>query len=261
VSELVPNSATLNLSIESLNGRKFSPKKDYTCNRLVSGPLQLSNGTHLILNEAALTAGKLNDNGCRNLRALQQLVLDQTVTYDFEYSTANWPVDAPTVVISNGPPMIKCKLQLPLRSVFTDGLSGPTATQSQANVSSIGATTLWSQARALISAVRHLKFTLDNQGSSIVEAYFVHARQENTKIVPQDLHDWITHARLLALSHGETTLTQARWNEARALEGRRLQRVKAVTPPVGGPPPTGFGVVPKNTSKRTVAPRPSPDSA
>ena len=72
-----------------------------------------------------MTAGKLNDNGCRNLRALQQLVLDQTVTYDFEYSTADWPVDVPTTVLSNGPPMIKCKLQLPLHPIYTDGLSTP----------------------------------------------------------------------------------------------------------------------------------------
>ena len=44
ISELVPASTTLHLSIDRLNSRKYSPKKDYTCNRLVSGPLQLPSG-------------------------------------------------------------------------------------------------------------------------------------------------------------------------------------------------------------------------
>ena len=258
VSQLTTNSATLHLSIELLNSRKFSPAKDYTRNRLSSGPLQLPVGTHLLLNESALTAGKLNDNGCRNLRALQQLVLDQTVTYDFEYSTADWPVDVPTTVLSNGPPMIKCKLQLPLHPIYTDGLSGNTATQTQSNISSSASNSL-PKARALIAGSRFLTFKLDSQGSSIVETYFVQARQTNNQIKPQDLHDWITHARLLALSYGETTLTQERWNQARAMEGERLQRIKTVTPPtapVGGPPPVGFGVVNGNAKNRTVAPQP-----
>jgi hypothetical protein len=212
----------------------------------------------VILNETALQAGKLNDNGCRNLRALQQLVLDQTVTYDFEYSTADWPIEAPTAVLSNGPPMIKCKLQVPLQSTYSDGLSGPTATQTQTNFAQSFKDHL-DKARALIAAAKFLPFMLDQAGSAIVETYFVQARQKNSKITPQNLHDWITHARLLAVSHGETTLTEARWNEARAMETVRLQRVKAVTPPVGGPPPSGFGTTtkaPSNGTKRTVAPQP-----
>ena len=205
----------------------------------------------MVLNETALQAGKLNDNGCRNLRALQQLVIDQTVTYDFEYSQADWPVDVPTTVLSNGPPMIKCKLQLPLQSLFQDGLSGPTATQTQANLATSFPNHLQS-ARAMISACRHLPFALNETGSTIVETYFVQARQVDKEITPQNLHDWITHARLVAVSHGETTLTEARWQEARAMEAARLQRVQAVTPPVGGPPPAGFG----SNAKRTVAQRP-----
>jgi len=256
LAELTPNSTTLDLSIPLLNSRKYSPKKDYTFNRLISGPLQLPTGTHLLLNEMKLTAGKLNDNGCRNLRALQQLILDQTVTYDFEYSQADWPTDVPTVVISNGPPMLKSKLTLPLVSLYPDGLSGPTATRLQQECSVLFSSMLPS-ARALLGATRHLPFVLDDTASSIVEAHFVHERQRNSKIVAQDLHDWLTHARLLALSHGETTLTLERWNESRRMEIQRQQRMESFTPPVqpvGGPPPVGFGVVPP--SNRTVAPRP-----
>jgi len=261
LSELLPASATLDLSIERLNSRKFSPRKDYQVNRLVSGPLQLPTDTHLVLDETAMQAGKLNDHGCRNLRALQQVVLDQTVTYDFMYSTSDWPIDAPAVVVSTGPPMIKCKLQLPLQCTYSDGLSGPTATTAQSTLAHSFATRL-PQARGLIAAAKYLPFTLSEAGSAAVEAHFVQARQQDKDISAEHLHAWITHARLLAVSHGETTLTDARWNEARAMEAVRLQRVKQVTPKKGGPPPSGFGIPSAPTNggpKRTVAPH--PDSA
>lgn len=80
MAQLVPSSAKLSLSIASLNERYWSPRKDMTANRLISGPLQLakSQGTCLLLDESAMQQGRLNDHGCRNLRALQTLVESQT---------------------------------------------------------------------------------------------------------------------------------------------------------------------------------------
>jgi len=43
------------LSTGSLNARSWVPRKDYTVNRLRSGPLQLAPGTALILDETALS--------------------------------------------------------------------------------------------------------------------------------------------------------------------------------------------------------------
>ena len=48
------------LKIEKINSSKFLPKKDYASNRLVSGLLQLSSGTHLILDETVMNNGELN---------------------------------------------------------------------------------------------------------------------------------------------------------------------------------------------------------
>ena len=83
VAQLVPSSAKLSLSIASLNERYWSPRKDMAANRLISGPLQLAKdqGTCLLLDESAMQQGRLNDHGCRNLRALQTLVESQTGEY------------------------------------------------------------------------------------------------------------------------------------------------------------------------------------
>ncbi len=51
------------MTLNNMNNLKFTPRKDYTANRLVSGVLQLSDGTQLILNETALQPGQLDANG------------------------------------------------------------------------------------------------------------------------------------------------------------------------------------------------------
>ena len=53
----------LPMTLHNMNNLKFIPRKDYTANRLVSGVLQLSEGTHLILDETAMQAGQLDANG------------------------------------------------------------------------------------------------------------------------------------------------------------------------------------------------------
>ena len=51
------------MTLHNMNNFKFTPRKDYTANRLVSGILQLSDGTHLILDETAMQSGQLDANG------------------------------------------------------------------------------------------------------------------------------------------------------------------------------------------------------
>ena len=49
----------LPLTVSNLNGKAFVPKKDYDANRLVSGLLQLSANTHLIIDETAMENGQV----------------------------------------------------------------------------------------------------------------------------------------------------------------------------------------------------------
>ena len=57
---LVTKSHYLPLTVANLNEMSFVPKKDYHANRLVSGLLQLSANTHLILDETAMENGQVS---------------------------------------------------------------------------------------------------------------------------------------------------------------------------------------------------------
>jgi len=51
------------MSLAEMNGRHFTPKKDYTTNCLRAGLLQLSAQTHLLVDETAMQPGQLDANG------------------------------------------------------------------------------------------------------------------------------------------------------------------------------------------------------
>ena len=56
---LLTKSHYLELTVSNLNGKPFVPKKDYDANRLVSGLLQLSTNTQLIIDETAMENGQV----------------------------------------------------------------------------------------------------------------------------------------------------------------------------------------------------------
>ena len=166
--------------------------------------------------------------------------------------------------MGEGPPLLKCKVHLPLQPTYPDGkFSSAHAASMQAAASAVPG--LLERARAFIASARMLSYSgMDASAQEAVESAFVRARQANPKVGQDDLHEWITHARLVALSHGESQLSLRRWQESREMEGLRKQRVGAVATKKkaaeaaaarmkAGPPPVGFGVVPGK--KRTTAPR------
>jgi hypothetical protein len=88
--ELLDKSVYFPLSLDNLNTTNLVPQKDYTANRLKSGILQLSDGTHLILDETAMLPGQLQDQGVRNVKALSDVIEWQKVQYDFKYHTSEF---------------------------------------------------------------------------------------------------------------------------------------------------------------------------
>ena len=96
-----------------MNKWKFSPKKDYSANRLTAGLLQLTDGkmmaegslacdidlhelfpgSHVLVDETALSAGQLNQDGVRNLTALGNVIQWQKLNYDFQFHTAEFHTD------------------------------------------------------------------------------------------------------------------------------------------------------------------------
>ncbi|KAJ9584173.1 hypothetical protein L9F63_021470 [Diploptera punctata] len=90
------------LTLDNLNKSRFTPKKNYDKNILLSGKLQLSANTHLVLDETCMDSGKLDDTGVRNVAALQVLIMQQKVDYDFNFYPVEIHANVPVLILSEG---------------------------------------------------------------------------------------------------------------------------------------------------------------
>ena len=106
VQLLTCKSHFLPMTVDNFNKMTFVPKKDFHANRLVSGLLQLPRHTHLVLDETAMSDGRLSPDGLKNLTALGNLINWQKVEYDFVYNRIEFTTDVPCLVLSEGRSML-----------------------------------------------------------------------------------------------------------------------------------------------------------
>jgi hypothetical protein len=224
VRSLMTRVAKVNMSIEHLNSKRFAPVKDYEMNRLLTGPFQLVDGTYIVCDETVMDKGKLNDNGCKNLRSIQRLGNEQKVMYDFQYHEMEWNVDAPLLIVSDGRSIVKSTVFMPLCAKFPLGQGSDQPSQESAVPEDV-----LNLVREYLSIARYAPLNIPPSVASQIEQSFVQARMLNSKVTAHNMHLWLCMARLLALSHGETELTTERWEESQKMEQTRRTRVSEVT--------------------------------
>ena len=89
LSELLPLCGSLAISPGALNAAAFAPTKDHEANLLRPGALQLPMGSTLLLDEAMMTAGRLDARGIENIKAVEKLLDSQKLGFDFTYFQVN----------------------------------------------------------------------------------------------------------------------------------------------------------------------------
>lgn len=94
----------LPLTIDGLNKTKFSPKS--VNENLEAGVLQLIDGTVILVDETVLDEGQLIDPGVRNFQALNDLIQNQTLSYEFPYSQYEFDTDLSVITLSNTKSML-----------------------------------------------------------------------------------------------------------------------------------------------------------
>ena len=67
----------------------------------------MSDGTHVLIDESCLSAGRLTQNGVRNMEAINDLSSRQTVKYDFGFHSLSFQVDAPVLILSHAKSLLK----------------------------------------------------------------------------------------------------------------------------------------------------------
>ncbi|XP_070148718.1 mini-chromosome maintenance complex-binding protein [Polyergus mexicanus] len=220
---LVKKSHFLEVTLENLNELALIPKKDYECNRLTSGILQLTNNTHLVLDETGLTTGELSITGKQNYKTLSDLLMFQKLTYDFKYYTMEYETDIPILIFSDVKSFIPCPVQVILN---VDAESENVYSQViEAAHQYLNNETRLANIRQYLEVFRHADFVFNEEITKIIQDDFVEMRSVNKNISADNLHSLMVFARLMSLSYGQMALNIECWKKTVQLEMERMSRL------------------------------------
>lgn len=223
IASLVPKSYYFECTLDNLNDLSLVPKKDYDCERLTSGILQLSNNTHLVIDETNLTIGQVSASGRLNYEAISNLIKFQKLTYDFKFYTMEYDTDIPVLILSNVKSFIPCVMQVPLK---TD----PETEKDYLQVVKAAKQYLKDEnrlnnIRQYLELLRRTDFKLGEDITDVIQEDFVRLRQSDKTVDADNLHSLMVFARLMALTQGENSLTLDCWKQTFAMENERVSRL------------------------------------
>ncbi|KAK2167645.1 hypothetical protein NP493_1267g00011 [Ridgeia piscesae] len=224
LESLVTKSFYLPMTLDNMNKLRFSPKKDYNANRLSSGLLQLSENTHLVLDETALQPGQLDTNGVQNITALGNLITWQKVEYDFDFHKQDFPCNILALVLSEGKSILKCDCQVRVMPRLSTSLDE--VEKRFEGILTFLTPSLLTRLRIYLSLVRQLPYRISTDLQTEIEEDFVNARKEDSRqMTIDDFHSLLVLARLLCLSHGKSEPTKEFWETAKSMEAERKLRM------------------------------------
>ncbi|XP_059088631.1 mini-chromosome maintenance complex-binding protein-like [Tigriopus californicus] len=229
LQQLISKSHYLALTIEALNKLSFFPKKDHHANRLISGMLQLSKHTHLILDETKMNQGQLTPEGLNNLKALGNLISWQKVDYDFSFHQLPFESDCPCLILSEGRTMLPSDFQLLLKP--TVEVTPASIDESLLSANAALSSEILTHLRNFLTQARFLDWKLTADIEAGIEQDFVQLRAEDpTKFTPEDLHDHLVLAKLMSQSYGLNNLDHHVWTKVKAMELERKERLVHLPP-------------------------------
>ncbi|XP_041476433.1 mini-chromosome maintenance complex-binding protein-like [Lytechinus variegatus] len=230
IEQLVSKSHLMPLTLANMNKMKLIPKKDYTANRLTSGLLQLTERTHLILDETAMQPGKLDSHGLMNLAALGNVISWQKVDYDFHYQKTEFPTNIGVLVLSDGKSILQtdCRVHLQPKRDQVNMADVQASVQQALRSGTIDLDKI----RTFLEVLPLLEYTMSEDVQKFVEQDFVEARKSDpNKMTPEDFQHLLVITRLLSLSLGQPSLTMQIWERAKRMEAERKNRLQNATRP------------------------------
>ncbi|CAG9793682.1 unnamed protein product [Diatraea saccharalis] len=225
IRQFVTKSYYLPLTIDNMNTLALLPKKDYECNRLTSGVLQLSKNTHLVLDETKMEQGTLDATGVNNIAALGNMIQNQKVEYDFKYYKMNFDSDISVLILSEGKSLLPSDYHVPLRpedsslEIFDAIVEAATYYLKEEIMNVI---------RTYLTSIKLVKYTISDD-LQFVEDDFIEMRSKSDNqnpVTADDLHRLLVLARLVSLSRGHDTLNKECWEITKNMEAERLHRLK-----------------------------------
>ncbi|GAB0090729.1 Mini-chromosome maintenance complex-binding protein [Sergentomyia squamirostris] len=221
LQELVPVSYRFEMTIENLNEKQFTPKKDYKTGKLTSGILQLAPKTHLILDETHLDAGQLQSSGIEALKSLGNLIRHQSIPADFQFYNLEYEMDVSVLILSEGKSLLPSDVLLPVK-VDTAALEHIEETIKAAQqFIKIRSTAI----RNFLAAQKLAKFDLDEELQGVIQEDLVSMRKARNAL-PEELHSLLTLSRLVGKSLGKTRLDRETWDLVKKMDEERRSRLQ-----------------------------------
>lgn len=229
ISKITTHSHFIDMSIANLNNLRFTPRKDHDNNKMIAGTLQLPDGLYLVLNETALSVGQLTAQGTENLRTLNQIIRWQRHNYNFKFHSVEIDTDLKVLVISEGKSILSVPYSVKIEK--NDDETVKSMQQACETVDEFLTDDLLKLFRYFITALKDVpEYTIPEDVQKSIQDDFVSWRRDaecNGKVAisADDLSSYMTLARYLAISRGETSLTQEIWKETCQMESQRQARL------------------------------------
>ncbi|ESO96921.1 hypothetical protein LOTGIDRAFT_231720 [Lottia gigantea] len=222
ISALVTKCHLLPLTINNMNSMKLIPKKDLKANRLESGILQLSDNTHLVIDETVLEAGQLNPQGVKNITALGNLITWQKVEYDFTFHSQQFQTNVNVLILSEGKSLLPSDFQIPLEKKASPEDIQKHFEELDSKLNEEWLNTL----RTYITLTQLIDYTVSEDLQTIIQDDFVNSRKDSPKAMSiEDFHSLLNLLRLQAVSQCQTSPTPDMWNKVKAMEEERKSRL------------------------------------
>ena len=162
---------------------------------MVSGALQLPAGTHLWLDETALSDGQLGAAGVRNLTSLGSLITWQKLEYDFQYQKLEYDTDIPCLVMSEGRSMLPSDIQVMVKPDVAE-VRPDLISKTFAEIGGGIGSEILDRLRRYLTTCRLATFDLTEQVMKTVQDDFVSMRQTEQGISVEDFHSLLVLGRL-----------------------------------------------------------------
>ena len=96
----MPRVVHIHADLNTLNNVHFRPIKDYQKNMLFPSPLQVGEGTALIIDETNMSEGSLSSEGLQSVQALSDVFQRQLLKAKFEYCDVAIHTDCPVISVA-----------------------------------------------------------------------------------------------------------------------------------------------------------------
>lgn len=221
LENLTVHTVRLPLTIQNLNQSRFVPK--CVAESLESGLLQLVEGTVLLADETVLGEGQLKDTGVHNFQALQSLIQNQTLGYEYPYNRYDFDTDLSVLSVSSNKSILPNHCFVPLVPMVP-------LEDSAENKLKLTKETL-DEYRRYLHSCKFASYEIPDQVAEYIQDSFVNERKKATESkdelpTQEDLMLRMSLARLAAVSFGENSLSNERYDYVVNLDKQRKSRIE-----------------------------------